>query len=40
MFPEVDVGFGETIILATLMTMPEAAVDEDDGLIFLQHYIG
>lgn len=37
--PEVDVGFGEPIVLATLMAVPEAAVDKDDGLVFRQHYV-
>lgn len=31
--PEVSVGFGHRVELAALVTMPEAAMDEDDGAV-------
>ena len=39
-FPEVGVGFGCCVVGAVFMTVPEAAVDEDDGMILRQNYIG
>lgn len=38
-FPEFDIGFWQTEILAALMTMPKASVDKNDGLVFGQNNI-
>lgn len=37
--PEVNVGFRQAIILATLVAMPETTVDKNNRLVFLQHNI-
>lgn len=37
--PEVNVGFGQSIILATLMSMPETTVDEHNSFVILQHNV-
>ena len=37
--PEVNVGFRQPVILASLVTMLEATVDENNRLVFLQHNI-
>lgn len=39
LFPELDIGLWQTEILATLMTMPKATVDENDSLVFWQNNI-
>jgi len=38
--PEVGVGLGDDEVLAPLVAVPEAAVDEDDGVPFPQDYVG
>ena len=38
--PEVGVGFGHRVELAAFVTMPEAAMDEDDSLIFGKDDVG
>ena len=40
LFPEWGVALGHYKVLATLVTVPEAAVDEDDCLVFAQYYVG
>ena len=40
LFPERGVALGHYKVLATLVAVPEAAVDEDDGAVFAQHYVG
>ena len=37
--PELRVRFGNDVIFATLMTMPETAVDKDTGAVFPQHNV-
>ena len=37
--PELRVRFGNDVIFATLMTMPETAVDKDAGAVFPQHNV-
>lgn len=38
--PEIRVGLGHSVILATLMAVPEAAVDKDDGAVFGENDVG
>ena len=40
LFPEVGVGLGHLEALAVVMSVPEAAVDEDDGAVFAQYDVG
>ena len=40
MFPEVYIRFWQSIILATLMSMPETTVDKHNCLVSLKHYVG
>lgn len=40
LFPEWGVALGHYKVLATLVAVPEAAVDEDDCLVLAQHYVG
>lgn len=37
--PELNIRLGQSIILAALMTMPEATIDKDDCLVFTEHNI-
>ena len=39
-FPEWSVAFGHYKISAFFVSVPEATVDEDDGAVFAQHYVG
>lgn len=39
-FPPLRAGRGQTEVLAMLMAVPEAAVDEDHGLVFWQDEVG
>ena len=39
-FPEWSVAFGHYEISAFFVSVPEATVDEDDGAVFAQHYVG
>ena len=38
--PEVGVGLGNRVILAVLVAVPEAAVDEDDGAVLGEDDVG
>ena len=40
LFPEWGVALGHYKVLATLVAVPKAAVDEDDCLVFAQYYVG
>lgn len=40
LFPEWGVALGHYKVLATLVTVPEAAVDEDGCPVFAQYYVG
>ena len=40
LFPERGVALGHYKITATLVAVPEAAVDEDDGAVLAQYYVG
>ena len=40
LFPEWGVALGHYKVLATFVPVPEAAVDEDDGAVLAQHYVG
>ena len=40
LFPEWGIALGHYKMLAALVTVPEAAVDEDDCLVFAQYYVG
>lgn len=40
LFPEWGVALGHYKVTAAFVPMPEAAVDEDDGAVFAQHYVG
>ena len=40
LFPEWGVARGHYKVLATLVAVPEAAVDEDDCLVLAQHNVG
>ena len=40
LFPERGVALGHYKVLASFVTVPEAAVDEDDGAVLAQHYVG
>lgn len=39
MTPEVNICFRQPVIFATLMTMPEATIDENNRLVFLKHNV-
>lgn len=39
LFPEFNIGLWQPEILTSFMPMPEASVDENDGLVFLQNNI-
>ena len=38
--PEVGVGFGDGVVLTVFVSVPEAAVDEDDGAVFGEDDVG
>ena len=38
--PEVGVGFGQDVVAAAFVAVPEAAVDEDDRAVLAQHDVG
>lgn len=38
--PEISVGFGDSVILAAFMTMPETAMNEDDCFVFWKNNVG
>ena len=38
--PEVGVGFGNRVVFAVFVAVPEAAVDEDDGAVFGEDDVG
>lgn len=38
--PEVGVGFGDRVVFAVFVAVPEAAVDEDDGAVFGEDDVG
>ena len=38
--PEFSVGFGDSVILATLMSMPETAMNKDDCFVFWKNNVG
>ena len=38
--PEVGVGFGDGVVFTVFVTVPEAAVDEDDGAVFGKDDVG
>ena len=38
--PEVGVGFGDRVVFAVLVAVPEAAVDEDDGAVLGEDDVG
>ena len=40
LLPEVGVGLGHLEVRAVVVSMPEAAVDEDDCAVFAQHDVG
>ena len=40
LFPEWGVALGYYKVAAAFVAVPEAAVDEDDGAVFAQHYVG
>ena len=40
LLPEFGVCLGHYKVFATLVAVPETAVDEDDGAVFAQHYVG
>ena len=40
LFPELGVAFGRDKVAATFVSVPEAAVDEDDGAVFAQDNVG
>ena len=40
LLPEVGVGLGHLEVLAVVVSMPEATVDEDDCAVFAQHDVG
>jgi hypothetical protein len=40
LFPEWGVALGHYKVLATLVAVPKAAVDEDGCLVFAQYYVG
>ena len=40
LLPEVGVGLGHLEVRAVVVSMPEAAVDEDDCAVFAQHNVG
>ena len=40
LFPEWGVALGHYKVLASFVAVPEAAVDEDDGAVLAQHYVG
>ena len=40
LFPEWGVALGHYKVTAAFVPVPEAAVDEDDGAVFAQHYVG
>ena len=40
LFPELGVALGDDKVAATFVSVPEAAVDEDDGAVFAQYYVG
>ena len=40
LFPEWGVALGHYKVTAAFVPMPETAVDEDDGAVFAQHYVG
>ena len=39
LFPEWGVALGDDKVAATFVSVPEAAVDEDDCLVFAQYYV-
>ena len=40
LFPEWGVALGQHEVFSALVTVPEAAVDEDDCLVLAQYYVG
>ena len=40
LFPEWGVALGQHEVFAALVTVPKAAVDKDDCLVFAQYYVG
>ena len=40
LFPKRGVALGHYKVTAAFVPMPETAVDEDDGAVFAQHYVG
>ena len=40
LFPEWGVALGHDKVTAAFVPVPEAAVDEDDGAVLAQHYVG
>ena len=40
LLPELAVALGQHEVLTAFVPVPEAAVDEDDCLVFAQHYVG
>ena len=40
LFPELGVALGHDKVAATFVSVPEAAVDEDDGAVFAQDNVG
>ena len=40
LLPEWGIAFGHYKVFATLVAVPEAAVDEDDCLVLAQYYVG
>ena len=40
LLPELAIVLGQHEVFAAFVTVPEAAVDEDDGAVFAQHYVG
>ena len=40
LLPEFGVCLGHYKVFAALVTVPEAAVDEDNGAVFAQYYVG
>ena len=40
LLPELAIALGHYKVFATLVAVPEAAVDKDDCLVFAQYYVG
>ena len=40
LLPELAIALGHYKVFAAFVTVPETAVDEDDGAVFAQYYVG